>query len=204
MIKKKTLALILAVGLATSTALVGCNRSTVENDKNRVENATDNAGKDVENGVEKIGDDVKKGAEGVGDAVKNGVNDIGEAGVGLWDKVKDMSMTYDEDDFKKEIEKKGYKLNKVENSKSLLSVENDDYTINGDKISIYEYDEGAKSTLEGDLRSITDNGMMINGSKVSWTNAAHIYKKGRVIVIYDGNNESVLTALKEVLGEPLL
>ena len=85
-----------------------------------------------------------------------------------------------------------------------LSVENDDYTINGDRLSIYEYDESAKSTLEGDLKSITDNGMMINGNKTSWTKAAHIYKKGRLVVIYDGNNESILTTLKEVLGEPLL
>ena len=146
----------------------------------------------------------KDTVENAGDKIKNGTEDVGEAGVGLWDKVTDDSMTYNEDDFKKEIEKKGYKLTEIEDTKSLLSVENDDYTINGDRLSIYEYDESAKSTLEGDLKSITDNGMMINGNKTSWTKAAHIYKKGRLVVIYDGNNESILTTLKDILGEPLL
>ena len=177
--KKKLLTLVLALGLATSTAFIGCSKDTVEN----------------------AGDKIKKrGIEDVGEGIK----DVGEAGGGLWDKVTDDSMTYNEDDFKKEIEKKGYKLTEIEDTKSLLSVENDDYTINGDRLSIYEYDESAKSTLEGDLKSITDNGMMINGNKTSWTKAAHIYKKGRLVVIYDGNNESILTTLKDILGEPLL
>lgn len=187
--KKKLLALVLALSLATSTTFIGCNKNTAEN-----------AGDKIKNGAEDVGDAAKRGIEDVGEGIKN----VGEAGVGLWDKVTDNSMTYNEDDFKKEIEKKGYKLTEIEDSKSLLSVENDDYTINGDRLSIYEYDESAKSTLEGDLKSITDNGMMINGNKTSWTKAAHIYKKGRLVVIYDGNNESILTTLKEVLGEPLL
>ena len=186
--KKKVLALMLSLGLAVSTSLIGCNDD-----------------------IKKAGEDIKNGAEDVGDAAKNGIEDIGndidkmgEKGVGLWDKVKDMSMTYNEDDFENEIEKMGYKLIETDDSKSLFSVENDDYTINGDKISVYEYNESAKSTLEADLKSITDNGMMINGNKVNWSKTPHIYKKGRIVVIYDGNSESILTALKEILGEPLL
>lgn len=187
--KKKLLSLVLALGLATSTAFIGCNDNTAKN-----------AGEDIKNGAENVGDAAKDGIEDIG----NGIKDVGEKGSGLWDKVKDMSMTYNEDDFEREIENMGYKLIEVEDSKSFLSVENDDYTINGDKISVYEYDESAKGTLEADLKSITDNGMVINGNKVNWTKAPHIYKKGRIVVIYDGNSEAILTALKEILGEPLL
>ncbi|MFR5170856.1 MAG: hypothetical protein ACLTD6_06630, partial [Clostridium paraputrificum] len=114
--KKKLLTLVLALGLATSTAFIGCNKSTAEN-----------AGDKVKNGAEQVGDAAKRGIEDVGEGIK----DVGEAGVGLWDKVTDNSMTYNEDDFKKEIEKKGYKLTEIEDTKPLLSVENDDYTING-------------------------------------------------------------------------
>lgn len=186
MIKKKVVAMVLTLSLTMLTLLVGCTKEAVEDN------------------TKKVGDSLKNGAENVGDTVKEGAEGIGEASKNLLDKITDHSMTYNEDDFEKDLESKGYKLTEVEDSKSLFSVKNDDYTLNGDKISIYEYDENDKDKLEGDLKTITDNGMIINGAKVSWTNAPHFYKKGRIIVVYDGNNESILTALKEILNKPLL
>ena len=105
--KKKILTLVLALGLATSTALIGCSKDTAEN-----------AGDKIKNGAENVGDAAKRGIEDVGEGIK----DVGEAGVGLWDKVTDSSMTYNEDDFKKEIEKKGYKLTEIEDSKIIIII----------------------------------------------------------------------------------
>lgn len=182
MCKNNIIKVLLVLGLGISTVFLGCNSDSVEDGKKKIENATENLDSDIKDGIDKIG---------------NG-------GDTLWDKVKDLSMKYNEDDFEKAMKEKGYKLLEIDDTKSLLSVDNDDYTLNGDRISVYEYDEAAENTIEGDIKSIADNGTVINGNKTKWNSTPHIYKKGRILVIYDGNNESVLTALKEILGEPIL
>lgn len=195
MIKKKIIPLLIALGLITSPVLMGCNaKQDMKNTGEKVEDTTKNA-------AEEAGDLAKEGVDKAGNAIK----DVGEAGADLVSKITDKTMDYSEDEFKAEMDKKGYKLQEVEeSSKSPFSVDSDDYTVNGEKISVYEYDRNDSSKLEGDLRTITDNGTMINGARMNWTSAPHIYKRGRMVVVYDGNNSNLLTALQEVLGSPLL
>lgn len=181
MLKNKKLSLALASILTLSITLFGCGEKAKDMAKN-------------------AGDSVKNGADKAGEAAKK----AGDAGMDLVKKITDPSMDYSKEDFKKDIDKKGYKLQKVEDSKSIFSVSNEDYTINGEKISIYEYEKNQKDKLEGDLNTVTENANTVNGAKMNWTIAPHIYKKGRIVVIYDGKNESVLTSLKEILGNPLL
>ena len=88
--------------------------------------------------------------------------------------------------------------------KSYFSAKNTDYIINDEKFSVYQYNKEDKDKLEADLRSVTDNGVKINGATMNWKTAPHIYKKGRVVVIYDGDNETALTEAKEILGSPIL
>ncbi|MGG7177636.1 hypothetical protein ACQPU1_08595 [Clostridium paraputrificum] len=190
MVRKKIVLLVLTLSMTFSTILFGCSaKKTLEN-----------TGDMVEEGANKVGDSVKEGVDKVGETAK----DVGESGSDLISKITDTSMEYSRDDFKVALENKGYKLQKVEGSKSIFSVENDEYSINGDRISIYEYGKDDRAKLEGDIKTITENGTMINGSRMNWTSAPHIYKKGRIVVVYDGNNETTLTALKEILGNSIL
>ena len=183
MIKNQLILFIITIGITFSTILFGCNDSNTSN-----------------NEMNEVGELVKEGVDNTGDAI----TEIGDSGTELIDKLSDKSMNYNEDDFKENLENKGYKLKEVDDSKSLFSVSNDDYIINNGKISIYQYDEKDSITLENDLKSITNNGAIINGNKMNWNKAAHIYKKGRIVVVYDGDNENIITCLKELLGTALI
>ena len=129
---------------------------------------------------------------------------IKDGGEGLVNKVTDTSMEYTNTDFNKALEEKGYKLKEVETGTTNLSVQSKNYTLNGETLTVYEYDTNGGSTLQSDLGSIKNDGTLINGKKMEWANAPHIYKKGRIVVVYDGKNESVLTTLNDLLGTPLI
>lgn len=191
MIKKKIFVLILCVTFILPFGVLGCSNSNTTNQdpKSEVEHIADNASNAVKNGVDMVGE---------------GAKELGEKGMDLVNKVTDTGMEYTEDNFKEDMTKRGIVLEETEEAKSLFSVENDDYLVNGERISVYEYNKESKSNLESDLRTVADNGMTINSTNVKWSNTPHMYKKGRLIVIYDSNNATVLQNLKEVLGVPLL
>lgn len=190
---KKILAMCLASCIGISSFLLGCNA------KDDVKNAAD----DVKNGVEDVGEGVKNGVEDAGKDVKEGTEN-------LVDKITDNSMTYDEDDFKRELQTAGITVQEVEdtnNTKPLFSVDNDDYiltNLNNQRVSVYEYDEGDKDRLNNDIASIKSNGMNINGKNITWNTTPHLYKKGRLIVVYDGEDSGTLDTLRSLLGNPIL
>ena len=124
--------------------------------------------------------------EKVGNTTEKVAENIKDGGEGLVRKVTDTSMEYTNTDFNKALEDKGYNLKESET------------------VTVYEYDTNGSSTLESDLGSINSDGTIINGTKMEWANAPHIYKKGRIVVVYDGKNESVLTTLNDLLGSPLI
>lgn len=175
MVRKKLIPLILSVTIAASFGLVGCGK--------------DNDGTTADNGkstVEEAADDVKDTAEG------------------LWDKVTDTSMDYKEEKLKTELEDKGYDLKKVDSTDSYFSVDSHTYDIDGDQLTVYEYGEDETETMKTDVNSITDEGTKINNKTVEWKSNPHVYKKGRVVAIYDGENKDIINTLKDVLGHPIL
>ncbi|PRR81348.1 hypothetical protein [Clostridium vincentii] len=144
-------------------------------------------------------------SEDISKKVEEGVTKTGETASDLVKKITDSTMDYNSDDLKKDVESKGYIPKEVEEGgKSYFSAENNDFIINGETFSVYQYNAEDNTKLEDDLRSVTDNGMKINDTNVNWKTAPHIYKKGRVVVIYDGDNEIALTEAKEILGNPVL
>lgn len=174
MIKKKIIPLILAMTISLSVGFVGCGCSNGKT-----------AGETVKDAAEDTKDEVAK----------------------LWDKVTDQKMDYSVEELKQDLDNKGYKLtetDKVKERNDFFKVKGKTYEINNGYLSLYEYDSDAAADLEADINTITDNGTKVNGTDVTWNTAAHIYKKGRVVAIYDGDNADVLTALKEVLGAPIL
>ena len=131
-------------------------------------------------------------------------NVIEEGAANIVDNITDTTMNYNASDFRRDLEKSGAKVEETEASQSHFSIDNKDYTIDGERISVYEYDEDAASTLKNDLSTVTNNGATINNKDVKWNKKAHIYKKGRIVVVYDGDNEKVLKVLNDTLGNSLL
>ena len=180
MINKKTLLTLLCSGVVATTFLLGCgcNISTTEN---------------VKEGV----GDVERGAENVADNVKN-------AGESLYGKVTDKSMEYSKDDFIKDLNSHGIQTTEFENKTEYFTADKYGYKVGDDSIYVYQYNTKGEADIEKDINSIEDNGNKINNSIVQWNSGAHIYKKGRLVVIYDGNNKDTLNKLNEVLGNPIL
>lgn len=175
---KKILALCVASCLGIASLFMGCNN-----------NAKDD--------VDKAAEDVKDKVDDVGEGVKQETQR-------LVDKVRDKTMTYSEDDFEKSLKEKGIKVEEIDTEKSFFSVDSDDYLINNQRISVYEYEVTDEDKLNDDLATVGDNGMTINGETVTWQVKPHIYKKGRIVVLYDGNDEATLNTLNDILDSPIL
>lgn len=181
MLRKKIIPLILAATLALSIGLIGCG--------NKDNNTTDN---------NKVTEDVKDAAKDTGD-------DVAE----LWNKVTDNKMDYTADEVKRDLVGKGYQLKEVADTKvsdtyNVFSNKGKTYDINGEYLTIYEFKDSDEAGMKDAINSITDQGKKIANKDVSWAASPHVYKKGRVLAIFDGKNADVLTALKDVLGDPIL
>lgn len=195
MIRKKIMPLLLVLTLGASCALYGCSNNP---DAQRL-------GDDAKQSAEDAGEDVKEGVENAGEGIKEGAENIKDGAENLWDKVTDRSMEYSKGDFKNDLEKNNVKPEKVDKEGSIFSVKAEYYAIsNGQIVGVYEYNSSDEKLMSDDIGTIRNNGMMINGTEVKWDVAAHVYKKGRIIVIYDGNDADTLTLLSNILGAPIL
>lgn len=186
MLRKKIIPLILAATLALSIGLIGCG------------NNNNNNGTNGTNGTNTVTEDIKDAAKDTGD-------DVAE----LWNKVTDNQMNYTADEVKRDLVGKGYELKEVTDTKvsdtyNLFSNKGKTYDINGEYLTIYEFKESDEAGMKDAVNSITNEGKKISNKDVSWASSPHVYKKGRVLAIYDGKNTDVLSALKDVLGNPIL
>lgn len=197
MIKKKIAPILLAACLSFSTILYGCGTDDTNNSSGS--DTTDGTGS-VKEDLENAGEDAKNGLENAGDAVKDSAEDALHLGENLVDK----TMTYSKDEFKKALDDMGLKVEEVKDRTDHFSVEGEEYTVNGQKIIVYEYDEGDSQKLQDDLDTVSNTGTVSNGTVTNWNGTAHIYKKGRVVVVYEGDDATTLTNLKDILGDPIL
>lgn len=65
--------------------------------------------------------------------------------------------------------------------------------LDGELIAIYEYD--SDEAAEADQAKVSDDGQTIDGNKMAWTGPVHFFRSGRVMVVYVGNNDSLLKKL---------
>ena len=73
-----------------------------------------------------------------------------------------------------------------------------------DDIVIDIYIFKSNKEMEREASNIGIGGSYNNGRKainVSWVSVPHFYKKGRLIIQYIGENESIISDLTEILGE---
>ena len=79
--------------------------------------------------------------------------------------------------------------------------------VNGSSIDVYEYAtakgmESEASCVSPDGFGITkERGDMWVHRQVSWINPPHFYKAGRIIVMYIGDNSSIISLLENALGK---
>lgn len=71
-------------------------------------------------------------------------------------------------------------------------------TINGEGVQVFEY--ARASALEREVRRVSSDGMTVGTSKPSWMAPPHFFRRGKLIVLYVGANESILKVLQSSLG----
>jgi hypothetical protein len=65
-------------------------------------------------------------------------------------------------------------------------------------VQVFEYPDRAKA--EKDAARVSADGMTIGTAKPHWLAPPHFFRRGKLIVLYVGNDEQVLRALQERLG----
>ncbi len=82
-------------------------------------------------------------------------------------------------------------------------------TVNGEQVQVYEYASASDadkqaSSISPDgtsFTTISSNGIPVGATQVDWVKPPHLYKAGRIIVIYIGANDSLIHLLEGVVGK---
>ena len=70
--------------------------------------------------------------------------------------------------------------------------------VNGADVQVFEYE--SVEAMESEAAQVAPDGGSIGTSMVTWMDTPHFYKAGRIIVLYVGSDESVLSLLENALG----
>jgi hypothetical protein len=81
---------------------------------------------------------------------------------------------------------------------AFFSVIGSTVNFNGESVQVFEYESA--ETMESDAVLIDAEGSSIGTSMVSWVATPHFHKKGRILVLYIGDNTETLELLESVLG----
>jgi hypothetical protein len=71
--------------------------------------------------------------------------------------------------------------------------------VNGADVQVFEYEN--EEAMQSEASQVAPDGGSIGTTMVTWVETPHFYKAGRIIVLYVGNDESVLGLLEQVLGQ---
>ena len=70
--------------------------------------------------------------------------------------------------------------------------------VNGADVQVFEY--ATAEAMETDAAQVSADGGSIGTSMVSWMATPHFYKAGRILVLYVGDDRSILDLLEGILG----
>jgi len=70
--------------------------------------------------------------------------------------------------------------------------------VNGADVQVFEYE--SKEAMESEASQVAPDGGSVGTSMMMWMDTPHFYKSGRVMVLYVGSDETVLSLLEQVLG----
>jgi hypothetical protein len=83
-------------------------------------------------------------------------------------------------------------------SQDFFSPEGSIIMVNGAEIQAFEY--ASADAMETEASEVAPDGGAIGTSMVSWMDAPHFYKTGRIIALYVGSDQTVLDLLEMVVG----
>ena len=70
--------------------------------------------------------------------------------------------------------------------------------VNGADVQVFEYESA--EAMENEAFQVAPGGGSIGTSMVTWMDTPHFYKAGRIIGLYVGSDESVLSLLENAIG----
>ncbi len=82
-----------------------------------------------------------------------------------------------------------------------FSAEGQVISVDGSDVQVFEYPEAETAAAES--VQIAPGAGSVGTSMITWVATPHFYAKDRLIVLYVGDDEAVVGALNEVLGEPV-
>ena len=71
--------------------------------------------------------------------------------------------------------------------------------INNENIQVFEYSNPA--TTQSQARRVSPDGKTIGATKPSWMSTPHFFKSNKLIIIYVGDDQTILRILRAELGE---
>lgn len=71
--------------------------------------------------------------------------------------------------------------------------------VNNEAIQLFEYSN--RVTAQNQARSVSSDGKTIGNSKPSWMSTPHFFKSQKLIVIYVGDDKTILRILQGALGD---
>ena len=83
-------------------------------------------------------------------------------------------------------------------SQPFFSVEGNIIKVNGADVQVFEYESSEAMELESS--QIAPDGSSNATTMITWIDTPHFYKAGRIIVLYVGNDATVLDLLEKILG----
>jgi len=94
-------------------------------------------------------------------------------------------------------------------SQPFMDVQGRTLAVNGEQLQVYVYasmadanQQAARISPDGTaFTTVSSSGMPVGATQVDWVRPPHLYKAGRVIVIYIGTNNAVMHLLEGILGK---
>ena len=114
-------------------------------------------------------------------------------------------ISYDAyDDLITDLENMDYTIEAEDVEENILIGKRKWLTVDGtENISVYLYESNAK--MEKDASYLSDDGFSYNDGKksinVDWISYPHFYKSENMIVLYVGDNLTLVNDLKEIVGD---
>ena len=80
-----------------------------------------------------------------------------------------------------------------------FSVQGEVVGVNGYEVEVFEYADEAGAAQ--DAGNVSPDGGSVGPTMVHWVSPPHFYRRGRLLVVYIGEDPAVAEALESVLGE---
>jgi hypothetical protein len=79
-----------------------------------------------------------------------------------------------------------------------LSVKGLMLKVHGEDVQVFQFHDAPAADKQAD--AVSPDGSAVGTAKIHWIGSPHFYKKGRLLVLYVGEESKVLKALQAVLG----